>query len=235
MEGLIKICKFWDIPLIEDCAQAHGATIGTKKVGGFGTLGCFSFYATKNLSTGEGGAVTTTNGFKATIIRKLINHGMTDRDTHEILGYNYRMGEIPAMLGISQLEDLEENNKKRIENSQYLMRELIKEDWLVPQIPQSLLHKHVYFTCPFYVNEKKVRHATMSLVKALQVKNIEVRHRYHEPIYHQPVLKKYEHQIFGLMPNSDRISGKIIGLPNHPGLTERELDKIVRGVKDVSE
>ncbi|MEZ5239756.1 MAG: DegT/DnrJ/EryC1/StrS family aminotransferase [Microthrixaceae bacterium] len=107
------------IPVVEDAAQAHGAEHAGRRVGSFG-IGSFSFYATKNVSTGEGGAVTTDDDEVADRLRLLRNQGMRERYVYEIAGHNYRMTELQAAVGIPQLERLEQINRTRRSNAAHL-------------------------------------------------------------------------------------------------------------------
>jgi len=224
------ICKSYEIILIEDCAQAHGAQVGLKKVGTMSDVSIFSFFATKNLSTGEGGALLTSNHHRAITVRQIINHGMSDRNTHKILGYNYRMSEIEAALGISQLKYLDKNNKTRIKNSNYLRENLKDIVWLVPQRIESNA-KHVFFACPFLAVHKTL--SIVDLREQLLKNGVETRFRYNKPIYEQPVLKKFKHKIWK-NENVQHMAGKMLGLPNHTGLFKEELDKIIEVFHNVS-
>ena len=103
MNQIMKIAKQNGCWVIEDCAQAFGARINNQHVGTFGDIGCFSFYATKNLWTFEGGMITTNNDELNTKIRMIINHGSKTRYVHEILGYNFRMSRLSALIGLTQL------------------------------------------------------------------------------------------------------------------------------------
>lgn len=241
IEKIKEICTKNNIRLIEDCAQAHGAEFRDKKVGSFGDANCWSFYATKNMTTGEGGMVTTNDKEIAEKIFALRNHGMTNRNDHEILGYNYRMSEIHAAIGIVQLQKLEKFNEKRIQISKRLIEELSSLDWLEPQhIPDYV--KHVFFWCAFKVNEQKIGMTGKELREYLMKKEVEVRHRYTEPLYKQPVL--IENNFNGLisqkldysnvhLPNVESVVGKLIGLPNHPGLNEDDVQQIISVLKSV--
>jgi len=91
IEDIVSICSKYEIPVVEDCAQAHGAEFKRKKVGSFGSAGCFSFFATKNITTIEGGMITTDNKYLYEFCKMVREHGMSDRNTHEFLGYNYRI------------------------------------------------------------------------------------------------------------------------------------------------
>ena len=104
LDALTDLASKFQVPLVEDCAQALGATYNGQHVGTFGRFGTFSFYATKNLSTFEGGMLTTNDADLARTARILINHGQTSRYRHSYLGYNYRMPQICALLGLTTLK-----------------------------------------------------------------------------------------------------------------------------------
>ena len=104
---------------MEDAAQAHGAALDGKRAGSFGDFGCFSFYATKNMTTGEGGMVTTPSDEFDVRLRRIINHGQSEKYLHTELGYNYRMTDIAAAVGLVQLERLEGFNRRRQENAAF--------------------------------------------------------------------------------------------------------------------
>ena len=112
MSQILKIAKKNKIKIIEDCAQAHGSKYENKKVGSFGDISCFSFYATKHMTTGEGGILCFQNRKYNNIAKKFRNHGLKNRNEHEILGFNYRMNEIAAIMGNVQLKSLDKINKK---------------------------------------------------------------------------------------------------------------------------
>jgi perosamine synthetase len=113
MEEITALCKKHNLVLVEDACQAHGATYKGKKAGSFG-IGCFSFYPTKNMTTGEGGMITTDDVKIADKARAIRQHGQTKRYIHEMLGYNFRMTDIAAALGICQLKKLDFNNSRRM-------------------------------------------------------------------------------------------------------------------------
>lgn len=242
MDEIIKIASENNVKVIEDCAQAHGTEYKGKKVGSIGDAGCFSFYATKHMTTGEGGMITTNDDTLAEKARIIRNHGMIGRDEHVMLGYNYRMSEINAAIGIVQLKKLEQLNRKRIENSVYLLNEIKKREieWLkVPEIKEYI--RHTFFWCPVVVLEERVGMSTQEVVKKLRDKGVETRYRYKQPLYRQKVLetspyprgcpfvcqnRKINYASLRL-PNAEKLAGRIIGLPNHPGLTIEDLDYVL--------
>ena len=241
IEEIVEISHRHNLHVVEDCAQAHGAEFRGKKVGSFGDANCWSFYATKNMTTGEGGMVTTDNKEFAEKIFALRNHGMTNRNDHTILGYNYRLSEIHAAIGIVQLKKLEKFNKKRSEISNTLREELSALPWLEAQyIPDYI--KHAFFWCAFKIDEKKIGMSGKELREELMKKGLEVRQRYTEPLYKQPVL--LENNFNGLvrekidyskiyLPNVESIAGKLIGLPNHPKLSEKDVQDTISIIRSI--
>ena len=126
MREILSLARKKRLKVIEDCSQAHGTKIYNKKVGSFGDASCFSFYATKHMTTGEGGVLCTNNKKIYEYCKSFRSHGMINRDTHEFLGYNYRMGEINAAIGLAQLRKIDKITQKRVKNSLYLLNSLKK-------------------------------------------------------------------------------------------------------------
>ncbi len=227
MDRFIKISETKGIPVLEDCAQAHGSEYAGRRVGGFGAAGAFSFFATKHITTGEGGMITTNDQKLAEVAKILRNHGMEGRDDHVRLAYNNRMTEMEAAMGLVQLGKLESLNAARIRNSEYLLGKIGALPWTEIPTPSKEQVKHTYFWCPVMVKEDYGKNIH-DLKAHLREHRIGFRERYEAPLYKQPVLQKlgldYSH-IF--LPNVEKVAGKIIGLPNHPGLSRQELDRIV--------
>jgi len=249
MDPLMELAEDYNLIVIEDAAQAHGAEYKERKVGSIGHIGCWSFYATKNMTTGEGGMITTNDDKIDKLARIIRNHGMTTRDDHVFLGYNYRMSEINAAIGIVQLAKLDKLNAIRTRISLYLRKQLEEIEWLSPLTIKPYV-KHAFFWCPFKVNEEKIGITTSELIKILREKGVEVRHRYYTPLYKQEVLIKkqtYPHKCpfhcsyYGhnidyakvYLPNAERVAGKIIGLPNHPNLTKEDLNRLIEIIKSI--
>jgi|Deesub1362A_J573_1020465.scaffolds.fasta_scaffold00690_16 perosamine synthetase len=251
MDEIKMVAKKYKIKIIEDACQAHGTEYKGKKVGSIGDIGCYSFFATKHITTGEGGMLVTNNRNYAELAKMIRNHGMSDRNTHKYLGYNYRMNEIAAALGIVQLKKIDKLNNKRIKNSLYLINKLNerKIKWLrTPRLKKYI--KHTFFWCPILIDEEKLGMTIKDLRKCLLSKGIETRHRYWQPLYKQEVLikknvysrefpfnsKHYKRKIDYskiYLKNAETVAGKIIGLPNHPGLNRKDLDKIVQAIEEI--
>ena len=249
MDPIMEVAEEHGLLVIEDCAQAHGAEYKGKKVGSIGHVGCWSFYATKNMTTGEGGMITTNDDEIAEKARLVRNHGMVSRDDHVVLGYNYRMNELQAALGIVQLSRLDELNEIRAKNSYYLIENLEDVVWLRPTKILPYV-KHAFFWAPFRVLEDKLGMSTKELVALLREKGVEVRHRYNAPLYKQLVLIRkaayprgcpFSCPFYGRdidysgihLPGAEQVAGKMIGLPNHPKLTREDLDYVIEVIKSI--
>lgn len=221
-----KICKITSdnkLILIEDNAQAHGAEFKGKKAGSFGTA-CFSFYPTKNMTTSEGGIITTNDKDIADKARMIISHGSKIRYQHEIFGYNYRMTSIAAAIGIEQLKKLDSFNKKRIENANYLIQNL-KDTKIVLPIPKEG-YKHVYHQFTIMVENRD------EFLKKLHEKEIRADIFYPKPIFEQPVYKNLGYSSKDLEV-SQEVCKKVLSLPIHPSLTKEELDYMIKTLNEI--
>lgn len=222
--------------VIEDAAQAHGAEYKGKKAGALGDASCFSFYATKNMTTvEEGGMVTTSDGRIAKYVQVLRNHGMINRNDHMYVGANNRLGEMGGAVGLIQLRKLDEMNAKRSANSEYLNTELgkIGLPWL--KLPTVKPHiKHAWFWYPVFIDDEVLGMSTLEFRDFLKEAGIETRHRYVEPLYKQPALFPYgKHYAELNLPVAEKVMGHMLGLPNHQGLKRDELDYIVETFKEM--
>ncbi len=224
VEAILEIAEKRGLILIEDACQAHGASVNGRKVGTFGT-GCFSFYPTKNLTTGEGGMITTDDAQVAEGAKMIRNHGMRQRYRHEILGYNFRMTEIQAAIGLVQLEKLPQWTAQRIENAAYLTRHLDALGKVVtPKVKDGCVHVFHQYTV-------RVREGRDAAVERLQEKGIGVGIYYPIPVHKQPLYQKLGYR--DRLPRAERASREVVSLPVHPGLSGQDLARIVEGVKDL--
>lgn len=224
VEAILEIAEKRGLILIEDACQAHGASVDGRKVGTFGT-GCFSFYPTKNLTTGEGGMITTDDAQVAERAKMIRNHGMRQRYHHEVLGYNFRMTEIQAAIGLVQLEKLPQWTAQRIENAAYLTRHLDAfEKVVTPKVKDECVHVFHQYTI-------RVREGRDATVERLQKKGIGVGIYYPLPVHKQPLYQKLGYR--DRLPQAEMASQEVVSLPVHPGLSELDLARIVGGVKDL--
>jgi len=223
MDEIMDIVDEYNLILIEDCAQAHGAEYCSQKVGTFGDVAIFSFYPTKNMTTGEGGIVLTSNKEIMERARLLVNHGQSSRYYHEILGYNYRMTNIAAAIGLVQLEKLDTFNKQRQENAAYLTDNLNNLEYIeVPQVPKNYFHSFHQYTIKVEQREQ--------LISCLQEKEIGYGVHYPIPVYKQPFYQKQGYDRLNL-PVCEELSKKVISLPVHPSLSKEDLKLIVETIK----
>jgi dTDP-4-amino-4,6-dideoxygalactose transaminase len=228
MKKIVQICREHNLILIEDACQAHGAEYHGKKVGSFG-IGCFSFYPTKNMTTGEGGMIVTDDSNIAKRARMMRSHGQNGRYIHELLGYNYRMTEIAAAIGICQIKKLDEFNRHRIENARFLTEKLGNiRGFITPFIAPDV--KHVFHQFTIKVTED-FGMSRDELNQRLKDKGIMTEVYYPLPIHNQPLYKELGYN--GSMPSTEKACAEVLSLPVHPLLTEEDLDYIVETIKNI--
>lgn len=224
MKKIIDIAERYNLIVIEDACQAHGAEFAGKKVGSFGT-GFFSFYATKNITTGEGGIITT-NDSKVVEKAKLIRqHGMKTRYHHEIFGYNYKMTDIQAAIGLVQLKKLDKINMKRTQNANFFNQKLKDiPDIITPKkFPKR---KHVWHA---YTLRTKNGLSRDKIVKHLNKNEIQTLIYYPIPVHKQKIYEKYSNI---KLPMTEKISNEVFSIPVHPSLTSDDLGKIIKTIRD---
>ena len=166
---------------------------------------------------------------------------MSDSDTHRWLGYNYRMPELAAAIGLVQLGKLDALNERRIANSRYLLDRVAQMDLPgVRVLPRRPHVRHTYFWCPIVVDETRLGMTAKELAGRLCALGVETRSRYRAPLYKQPVLQPDAlppslGRFVGSLPRygelrlpvAERVAGSVLGLPNHPGLDPADLDRVV--------
>jgi perosamine synthetase len=227
VKAVREICEDHHLVLIEDSAQAHGAEYEGKKVGGFG-IGCFSFYPTKNMTTGEGGMITTTSDTIAETCRLLRNHGESEKYRHIILGYNYRMTNIQAALGIIQLKKLDGFNEKRIQNAEYLTKHIKKPGLKKPFKKDEV--KHVYHQYAVLI-EDEFPISRDEFMRYLKNNDIGCAIHYPLPIHKQPLYQRLGYTDENVQcPVATSVADKILSLPVHPALQEKDLRYIAETI-----
>ncbi len=225
MAEIKKIVNRFNLTLVEDCAQAVGAEFLGKKAGAFGEISAFSFYATKNITSGEGGMVVCNKKNFKEALERYINHGSIRKNVHHYLGYNYRLTNMAAALGRSQLKKLDGLNQKRIKNAGLLNRGLEKLDWLIlPSVPRG--YKHIFHQYTVRLRRGVKR---QDFIKYLKKKGIESGIFYPCPIYRQPLYRKLGYGRLSL-PNVERISREVVSLPVHPSLSKIDSKRIIDAV-----
>jgi perosamine synthetase len=220
MTALGEVAARHSLALIEDAAQAHGAVSGGRRAGGFGT-GCFSLYATKNVTAGEGGVVTTDDAALAQRLRRLRSHGEEDRYESIELGFNYRIPETSAALALTQLRHFNEWTERRRRNASVLSSQL--RGVILPE-PPAEPGAHVW-----HQYTVRVEHGRDALRQHLREQGIETGIYYPKPLPGHKLYRDlgYDDAAF---PIARRLSQQVLSLPVHPGLSDADLEKIVAAV-----
>ena len=230
MKALKEVAEDHKLLLLEDAAQAHGAEYRGVKVGALGDAAAFSFYPTKNITTGEGGMITTNDRCIAEKLRVLRDQGQKSKYNHVMLGYNYRMTEIQAAIGIAQLRKLEKFLKAREENAEYLTSNLKRIAYIIPPSRKPYV-RHAWHQYVIRVREDSpiTRDELMNLLKE---RGIQTAVHYPKPVHHQPLYRNLGYPQ-DTCPNSIKASKSVLSLPVHPALSKDDLDYIVKSVIEV--
>ena len=225
MEKIQKIANKHNLIIIEDACQAHGAAFDEQKVGSFGT-GCFSFYPTKNITTGEGGIITTNDLNIANKIRKLINHGSEKKYYHDSLGYNFRMTDIAAAIGIEQLKKIDQFNQKRKENATLLSKILKDKPGIVlPLITEGhSLHQYTIRIMPELGKNRE------EIIEILKQNGINSSVFYPLPVHKQKSFVEYNNLT---LPVAEKVSKQVLSLPINPSVTKEEIKFIGKTIKEL--
>lgn len=220
MDALQAIAQRHGLVIIEDACQAVMASYRDRPAGSFGT-GVFSFYATKNLTTGEGGMITTNDTHIAERCRMLRSHGMKRRYYHEFLGYNFRMTDIQAAIGLVQLEKLEELTAQRRANAAYLTAHI--HSLITPQCREG--YGHAWHQYTVRVNGRRDRD---QVAQHLKEAGIDTGVYYPVPVHRQRSMAEAAGE--AVLPVAERLAGQVLSLPVHPQLNAEELEYIVAEV-----
>ena len=222
MAPLRDLAEEYDVPLVEDAAQAHGATYRGEPVGALGDVACFSFYPTKNMTTGEGGMVTTDREDVAERVARFVNHGRGEgRYEHVELGHNYRMTNLAAAIGRAQLERLPAFVRARRVNARRLTERLADAAVTTPSEPDDRRHSYHQYTIRAADRDRLAAH--------LEDRGIGTGIYYPTPIHE---LEAYE-QFSTSAPIAERAAAEVLSLPVHPGVEEDDVDQIATAVREV--
>ena len=224
MDPIMEIAKNHDLIVIEDAAQAHGAEYNGVKVGNLGDMACFSFYPTKNMTTSEGGMITTNNEEFAENAKVYRAHGSATKYHHDVLGYNFRMTDIGAAIGLEQLKKIDSFNQKRNENAKYLNEGLADVDLVETPIVKDG-YEHVYHQYTVKVKDGKRDALSDYLIENGIGNGI----YYPIPLYDQVLYKKLGYD--QSLPVTEKTVGEVLSLPIHAKLTKFDLDLIIDTIK----
>lgn len=212
---LAELAQDFNLALIEDAAQAHGAQHAGRTVGTFGT-GCFSFYPTKNMTTGEGGIITTNDDDIAHRARLIRNHGQQTRYHHNHFGLNWRMQDLNAAIGLAQLQQLENWTNARIANA-IRLNSLI-HNYETPRVREGDRHVFHQYTI-------RVSHHRDRLQQQLQEAGVGTAIHYPIPIHQQPIIRQLGLGQ-GTYPIAEAAAAQVLSLPVHPALAPEDIDYI---------
>ena len=225
MPELEAIARRHGILIVEDAAQAHGASINGRKVGTFGASAVFSLYPTKNMMAAEGGLVTTNDDSTAERLRMLRSHGASTTYEHEILGYNFRLSDLHAAIGRGQLSRLEGFNAARRHHADVLTEGMTGLDGVVTPVERSGFH-HVFHQYTIRVPGRRDE-----LQRKLAERDVESRVYYPKPVHQQPLYRELGFASSSY-PVSERLSREVLSLPVHPGLNDDDLQRIIEAVSE---
>ena len=230
MDWIKDIAEDHKLYIIEDAAQAHGAEYKGKKVGSFGDISCFSFYGNKTMTTGEGGMCLTNNEEIAEKIRLLINHGKnpTKHFWHDVIGFNYRMTNLQASVGVAQLNKLDEFIEKKRQIARWYSEELrdLEEKGLIKLHPEMPWAKCAYWMYSILV-EDNFGMSRDDLMKKLEEKGIETRPFFY-PMHVMPPYKNEEK-----FHVAEEISRKGINLPSGVNLEEEVIKHVCDTIEKI--
>lgn len=231
IERLTRLARRYNLRLIWDASQAHGARFHGRDVGSFPHVVCYSFYPSKNLTTGEGGMLTTSDRQLASEFRLLRSHGEERPYRHIRLGFNFRLTDVAAALGRAQLATLPAAVRKRQRNAAVLSRGLVGVRGLeIPSNAPGTSHAFNLFTVR--VNSKLLHMSRRELQHALALGVVETAVYYPIPLHRQPIFRGYGQD--DDFPVSTRLAETVLSLPVHPGLTQQDLQHIIRVVRNVA-
>lgn len=226
MDKILDIAKKYNLYVVEDAAEAHGSEYQGRKIGSIGDIACFSFYANKIITTGEGGMLTTDNEEMAKIARGLRGHAFSEERHfwHNYIGFNYRMTNLQAAIGLAQMEKFDENVRRRIQNAK-LYNSMLKNIKGITLPPQTKGVKNVYWMYSILVNDE-FDITRDELRKKLAKRGIETR-TFFIPIHLQPIYFRRYNERF---PVAEELCGRGMYLPSASTLTKEEIEYVVESI-----
>ena len=219
MDKIQAIADKYDLKIIEDACQSVLASYKGRSAGSIGT-GTFSFYATKNMMTGEGGMITTNDDEVADKCRLIRNHGMRERYVHEIVGFNFRMTDIQAAIGLVQMENLPAWTEKRRTNAKFYQENIQS----VAKPVEAADRNHVWHQYTIRIDGADREAAIEKLSKG----GIGYGIYYPIPLHKQESMQQYVNG--DAFPVAEQVSTQVLSIPVHPGLSDEDLERVVTEV-----
>lgn len=230
MSPLLSIAERYGLALIEDAAEALGAEYRSRKVGGFGVAGMFSFTPTKNITTGEGGMIVTDDGELAWKMRLLKNHGSPEPYHHILVGYNYRMTEMQGTIGVEQMKKLPSILQRKTEKADYLTRSLQQVEGIItPVTGEGRNHTYMMYTVKLDITKCPV--GRDELMEGLLKRGILTK-VYFPPLHREPIfLGRYDPP--KPLPVTERTADIVLSLPIYASMDFEEIDYMVESIQEV--
>ena len=223
MDKILKIATDYDLHIIEDCAEAHGSEYKSKKTGSFSTISCFSFYGNKIITTGEGGMCLTNDEQLSERMKILRDHGMNPNRKywHDVIGFNYRMTNLQAALGVAQLRKIDQLiNKKRETAKTY--KKFIKDLPSITPAPEMPWAKSVFWLYSILVK---------AVIRDKIIANFEKKGIESRPFFYPThILPPYKSNL--KLPISEELSTRGLNLPSGPRLSENHIADIMGVLKE---
>lgn len=228
-DAILEIAEKHGLKVIDDSCEAIGAEYKGKKVGQFGDAAAFAFYPNKQITTGEGGVIVTDEDEIARLCRSMRNQGRGEMGSwlhHERLGYNYRMDEMSAALGVSQLKRIEKFLTKREQVARWYTERLEGLDWVRPPVVKP----HVRMSWFVYVVTLAEGVDRDGVMRALEEQGVPCR-AYFSPIHLQPYVREMLGTREGELPVTESVARRTIALPFHNNLSQDDVEYVVEALK----
>jgi len=224
-----RIAIQYHLKILEDACQAVGAEQNGKKAGTFGDIGAFSLYATKNMTSGEGGLIITNNKVYMKKCKMFRHHGQPEESRYQYLdlGYNYRMTEIAAAIALEQLKKIDKLNRQRIRNAKKLTDGLKGIKGIITPITKQN-NKHVFHQYTIRVT-KEFGKTREELIKYLERKGVGWGIYYPKPLHLHPHFRDSNYKK-GDFPVAEKISKEVLSLPVHPLVSKKEIEFIIKTI-----
>ncbi len=222
MHEILEIAKEYDLLVFEDAAQAHGASLGGVAAGSFGTFAAFSLYPTKNMTSGEGGIVTCATPELQHKIQLYRNQGMVQQYHNEVVGFNNRMTDIHAAIGLVQLTKIDAWTKKRQQHAAFYDNHLVGV--VTPPVVSDAVHVYHQYTI-------RIEDDRDGFAKALKDEyGVGTGLFYPVPVHRLAAFQSEMH-----LPETERAARECLSIPVHPSVTKRELERVVKAVNTLAE
>jgi perosamine synthetase len=231
IDAIQRLAEEHDLEIIWDAAQSHGAQYDGRDVGSFDDVVCYSFYPSKNMTTAEGGMITTNDPALYERLKLLRSHGQSGKYYHTLLGFNYRLTDVMASLGLKQLEKLDDWIQRRRANARYLSEALAD----VPAIQTPVEQpggESSYNLYTILLDLDQLRCDRDEFVRLLRAENIGATINYPRALHQQPVFAYLTDD--AELPVAEDLSLRVLSLPSHPSLGEAELDLVAAAVRKVA-